>query len=381
MQKIARHLIYTHKLSESFYVANMSVLRKKIFNWEEQLPNVRPFYAVKCNPDKEIMKEMLKKGVGFDVASRREIDAALAAGANPGDDIIFANPVKRRDDLEYATGLGVVTTTFDSIHELQKIEKNAHTPRVKALLRLRINNPTARIQLGTKYGVGWDEYKEIIDKAKGKEVGVDIAGVSFHVGSASQDPFVFREALVFSKIVIDYARQAGFNMRILDIGGGFTGAGFNDCARILREDLVNFPDMQVIAEPGRYFAEDVFTFFTPVIGQRERRGKREYWIGDGLYGSLNCVLYDEQIPEFKVLRNPLLQEDCKLGYDVPSIIQGATCDSRDTLEKTVMLPRLRDEDFLMIPRFGAYTLAGACDFNGISMTNPRIFYLDGHELT
>ena len=92
------------------------------------------------------------------------------------------------------------------------------------------------------------------------------------------------------------------------------------------------------------------------------------------------MLYDEQIPEFKVLRNPLLQEDCKLGYDVPSIIQGATCDSRDTLEKTVMLPRLRDEDFLMIPRFGAYTLAGACDFNGINMTNPRIFYLDGHEL-
>jgi len=375
MQKIARHLIYTQKLSESFYVANMSVLRQKILNWQEKLPNVRPFYAVKCNRDKEMMKEMAQRGVGFDVASKLEIEAALEAGATAGQDVIFANPVKRKDDLEYAASVGVSMTTFDSISELQKIER---TTNMQALLRLRINNPAARIQLGTKYGVGWNEYKAVVDKAK--TIGVDVAGVSFHVGSASTDPYVFREALVFSKVVIDYARQAGFDMRVIDIGGGFTGTGFDSCAKVIREDLTNFRDVQVIAEPGRYFAEDVFTFFTPIIGQRERMGKMEYWIGDGLYGSLNCVLYDEQIPEFHALRNPLLSEDYHQGHDVSSIIQGATCDSKDTIGQTVMLPRLRDEDFLMLPRFGAYTLAGACDFNGINMANPRIFYLEGHEL-
>lgn len=43
--------------------------------------------------------------------------------------------------------------------------------------------------------------------------------------------------------------------------------------------------------------------------------------------------------------------------------------------KDIMLPELRNGDWLMFPNAGAYTVAGACDFNGINMTRPKTFYV------
>ena len=54
---------------------------------------------------------------------------------------------------------------------------------------------------------------------------------------------------------------------------------------------------------------------------------------------------------------------------------GPTCDSMDCVFKDVMLPQLRVGDWLLFPHFGAYTLAGATNFNGIQNANPRIFYV------
>lgn len=43
--------------------------------------------------------------------------------------------------------------------------------------------------------------------------------------------------------------------------------------------------------------------------------------------------------------------------------------------KDVPLPQLRNGDWLMFPNSGAYTVAGACDFNGIEFTTPNKFYV------
>jgi ornithine decarboxylase len=247
---------------------------------------------------------------------------------------------------------------------------------MKCLIRLRIDNPSARVQLGTKYGVAFDEYAYLIDQ--GKKLNLDIVGTSFHVGSASKDPYIFNDAVEYSRQVFDYAKSKGYLMDILDVGGGFTKETFRDSAKVLTKAIkTQFKDTQVkvIAEPGRYFAEEVFTFFTPVIGKRKRNDKLEYWIADGLYGSFNCILYDDQLPNFSIVKQANNNTDNNTDnntYD--SIIYGTTCDSRDTLG-SYKLPSLEVGDFLMIENFGAYTLAGANDFNGINMMNPKILYI------
>ena len=37
--------------------------------WTSALPGVQPFYAVKCNPDRAIIKTLAALGAGFDCAS------------------------------------------------------------------------------------------------------------------------------------------------------------------------------------------------------------------------------------------------------------------------------------------------------------------------
>jgi ornithine decarboxylase len=106
--------------------------------------------------------------------------------------------------------------------------------------------------------------------------------------------------------IFDLGNGMGFSMQLLDIGGGFTGH-FDSCGNVMFGDIAttingalaaHFPPesgVQVIAEPGRYFAETAATLLTPVYGVRDRPDgsggiKKDYWITDGLYGSFNCIL-------------------------------------------------------------------------------------------
>lgn len=384
MHKIVNHLIRSHGIYEkAFYIANMSLLKEKIELWKTELPMVQPFYAVKCNPNERIVKTMIENSIGFDCASKSEMQSVLELGGNVNN-IIYAHPVKTVGHLNYAAEVGIKMTTFDSLSELEKIKRYAND--IKCIIRLKIDNPSARVQLGLKYGVARDEYKGLIDAAR--DMNLDVIGISYHVGSSSRDPKVFIEANDYSREVFHYMKSKGYRPSILDIGGGFTGESFIESATVLKKSFAeNFGDLigcelKIIAEPGRFFAEDIFTFFVPVIGHRKRNEKMEYWISDGLYGSFNCMLYDAQVPVFLTHRNPLLEQDNIEDQETPSpsIVYGQTCDSADKIGDEIMLPRLRNGDFLMIPRFGAYTVAGSCNFNGINMTRPMIFYVENGEL-
>lgn len=380
MLEIASTLVHKHLLTNSFYIASMNTLKNKIQQWRAELPMIDPFYAVKCNPDKEMIKTMINNKFGFDCASKKEIDTILGLGGTVNK-IIYAHPVKRVEDLIYASQKGIKYTTFDSLSELHKLHENA--PRMKCIIRLKVDNPTARVQLGLKYGAEKDEYQFLIDEAK--NLNIDIVGTSFHVGSFSKDPQVFSTAIDYSREVFDYARKKGFLPYLLDVGGGFTKETFKDCARVLRESIddkfgAEKDKMSIVAEPGRFFAEEVFEFFVPVIGQRKRKEKYEYWVNDGLYGSFNCIIYDGQEPTYEVFRNPLLPKYDDAGSPKSpeyhdSVLWANTCDSADCLSKSIELPYLRNGDFLRVKNFGAYTIAGSCDFNGINMTKPTVFYV------
>jgi ornithine decarboxylase len=99
-------------------------------------------------------------------------------------------------------------------------------------------------------------------------------------------------------------------------------------------------------------------------------------ITDGLYGSFNCILYDDQHPSFRVLRSPCLPPlaapaGAAAAETYPSAVWGPTCDSADCVFKDARLPELRVGDCLLFSNAGAYTVAGACDFNGINFCDPR----------
>lgn len=146
--------------------------------------------------------------------------------------------------------------------------------------------------------------------------------------------------------------------------------------------------VQVIAEPGRYFAESCCTFACMVFGMRSQKlldGEQgyDYWITDGLYGSMNSVMYDHAVLTTRPLVNGSLGDGVALSTEPESADQqlykstvfGPTCDGLDTVLSDYSLPKLRNGDWLVFPNMGAYTLSGASKFNGINSTDIKMCYV------
>ncbi|GLJ21409.1 hypothetical protein SUGI_0394170 [Cryptomeria japonica] len=357
--------------NEAFYVLDLGVVVDLWQKWQEALPGVRPFYAVKCNPEPVLLSSLATLGAGFDCASRAEIEAVLSLGVAP-DRIVYANPCKAETQLKYAAKVGVNLTTFDSKEEVEKI-RSSH-PSCEVLLRVKAQEDGgARCPLGAKYGALADEVGPLLQAAQ--RAGLIVAGVSFHVGSGAEHARAYTGAISTVKNVFETASSLGLpRLRIVNIGGGFTaGPRFTEASAAVRGAMNAYfsgesSGISVIAEPGRYFAESAFSLATNIIGKRVRGDLREYWINDGIYGSMNCLLYDHAV----ITALPLacmsrrLNPSCHGLPKYRSTVFGPTCDALDTVLTDHWLPELQVGDWLVFPNMGAYTAAAGSSFNGFS---------------
>ena len=57
---------------DGFYVVDLGTVITQMMKWRQHLPNVRPFYAMKCNPNPALLKMLSAMGAGFDCASAPE---------------------------------------------------------------------------------------------------------------------------------------------------------------------------------------------------------------------------------------------------------------------------------------------------------------------
>nr|DAD43174.1 TPA_asm: hypothetical protein HUJ06_001404 [Nelumbo nucifera] len=264
--------------------------------------------------------------------------------------------------------------TFDSLCELDKIRR-CH-PKSKLLLRLKPPKEDAQFPLGSKFGALKEEVIPLLRAAQ--ESSLDVIGVEFHVGSGARNPEPYRSAIAAAKQVFDTALTLGLpRMHVLDIGGGFKACTriFYDLVHTINGALRDFfsgeSDLTVIAEPGRFFAETSFTLATNIIGKRVRNDLREYWIDDGAFGSMNCILNSgETLPAPIVVKywnkhgDLTCNEEEVITY--PSTVFGPTCDASDTILRGCQLPELQVHDWLVFPNMGAYRASCGSNFNGFN---------------
>ncbi|OVA15981.1 Ornithine/DAP/Arg decarboxylase [Macleaya cordata] len=358
------------EVKDPFYVLDLGNVVSLMNKWNRSLPNVRPFYAVKCNPEPALLGTLALLGAGFDCASQTEIEAVLSLGVAP-DRIVYANPCKAESHIRYAANVGVNLTTFDSREEVEKIRK--WHPKCALLLRLKApDDGGARCPLGPKYGALPEEVTPLLQAAHAARLAVH--GVSFHVGSGATHSRAYRGAIASAKSVFDSAMRLGMpRMNVLNIGGGFTvGPQFDDAPVTIKSAIqAYFPNDQglmLISEPGRFFAETAFTLATNIIGKRVRGDLREYWINDGIYGSMNCLLYDHAT----ITATPLAcssnraNPTCRGMRTYMSTVFGPTCDALDTVLTGYKLPELQVNDWLVWPNMGAYTASAGSNFNGFN---------------
>jgi len=374
--------ILTEKLSdetlekeEAFYVVDLGAVLRKYQQWVTALPRVHPFYAVKCNPNPAIVRTLASLGVNFDCASKTEIQQILGGGTSASR-IIYANPTKMKSHILYAKSAGVDLMTFDNVFELDKIAECY--PESRLLLRIITDDSQSICKFSTKFGAPMDQIDTIL--AKAQALNLNVAGVSFHVGSGCMSVNSFIAAIRSAHRVFQRAPHFGFNFTTLDLGGGWPGTDddgirFNDIAAAIAPVLDNLfgPEIKIIAEPGRYFVSESHTLMINVFAKREMVDENNvkkflYYANDGVYQSFNCIFFDHVHP------TPLVFAPGSRTETYKCTIFGPTCDSMDCIAKDIMLPELEVGEWLYFKNMGAYTTAAASPFNGFK-SHPTTFYI------
>ncbi|CAR26580.1 hypothetical protein ZYGR_0H03980 [Zygosaccharomyces rouxii] len=373
----------------SFFVCDIGEVGRLHKNWFRELPRVQPYYAVKCNPDAKVLRKLADLGVNFDCASKSEIEKVLAMGVNP-ERIIYANPCKASSFIRYAAGAKVLKSTFDNVEELHKIKK--YHPDSQLLLRIATDDSTAQCRLSTKYGCEMEKVDTLLQCVK--DLGLNLVGVSFHVGSGASDFTSLYTAVKDSRTVFDRAQDFGLsNLKLLDVGGGFQLESFHDSSAVLRSALDEFfPQgcgIDIIAEPGRYFAATTFTLAANVIAKRKLSSNESMlYINDGVYGNMNCILFDHQEPTPRTLYhngefyyydfNSTSPRSFQKGFQYPQKVSiwGPTCDGLDCITKEYYIKHdLVPGDWIFFPSLGAYAASAATPFNGFEQ-NVDVLYID-----
>ena len=350
------------------FVIDHDVIRQNYRTFRRLLPRAQVYYAVKANSNQEIIKTLFNEGASFDVASYNEFVQVYEYIRHfeekdkdfyIWDKIIFSNTIKDKDTLSKIRRYKPLVT-YDNGDELKKIKQCCDAAGV--VLRLKVPDTGSVVELSSKFGAEPGEACGLIEQAF--DLGLVVEGLSFHVGSQCTNFDNYAAALEITSEVFHDSRRKGYNMNIVDIGGGYpvpydsNVPRFEELAEVINCECARlFPDdIEILAEPGRFMVATSAVLVSEIVGKARREGKVFYYINDGVYQSFSGVVFDHWIPNFQCVKG---------GKTEVCAVVGPTCDSFDKISLSVQLPgNLEIGDYLYTENIGAYSIACATRFNG-----------------
>jgi ornithine decarboxylase len=347
-------------------VFDLELLRAKYRALERGLATATIHYAVKANPAPEVVAAIAALGGHFDCASRGEIDLCLSLGVAP-DHIAFGNTIKRASDIAHAHAAGVGQFAADAEEELEKLAR--HAPGARVIIRMLVDASEGDWPLTRKFGCSRREAMRLMDR--GRALGLDVAGISFHPGSQMREPEMWAGALDAALALWEEAGAAGHALRILNIGGGFPAfygqpmpATEDYAATVMRMVRSRFgEEVAVMAEPGRGLVAEAGVIVAEVmLVARKDQDDLARWVylDIGKFSGLAETIDEAIRYQFETRHG-----DAATG---PCILAGPSCDSADVLyeKRPVQLPLgLEAGDKVRILCTGAYTTSYASvGFNG-----------------
>ena len=350
-------------------VVDHKALRENYQQFRKYLPRVQAYYAVKANSEPAIVETFYEAGASFDVASMAEFltvhELIKGLGAKQRQDfiwdrIIYANPIKAIETLTQLDPYKPLVT-YDNHDEVIKIARYA--PHSGLVLRLRVPNTGSMVELSSKFGALPGEAVDLIAFAHNNKL--EVEGLSFHVGRQCTNPKNYSQALHLAAGIFAEAKERGFNLKLLDIGGGFpahyddTVPPFRRLAKMINAELDRlFPEpIEILAEPGRFLVASAATAIAKIIGKAVRGGKLCYYLDDGVYHTYSGIIFDHAQYHLKSFRK---------GPTQICSVFGPTCDALDTISLTEQLPDMEIGEFVFAENIGAYSAASSTHFNGFA---------------
>jgi len=331
------------------------------------MPEAHIHYAVKANPHPKILKRLVQLGCRFDAASIGEIDLCIEAGADP-EHISFGNTVKRVQDIEDAYALGINLFAADSIEELQKIA--CYAPCSNIFIRVLMRSTEAEWPLSRKFGCSSSMVIPLMHEAV--SLGLNPVGLSFHVGSQTRHPHMWYDSLDSVAAIWHHAIEEGFDLSLLNIGGGFPAYYGVDITEpreygetVLEAVRERFGDVgYIMAEPGRGLVGSAGCIAAEtLLVSRKHDEDPVRWVYLNL-GRFHGLAETEE----EAIKYQFITPDCTSIATSPCIVAGPTCDSADILYETHQVHFPLDLTYgnrVIILNCGAYTSTySSIAFNG-----------------
>ena len=343
-----------------YCIRKKSILSASNF-FQKKFPG-KVLYAVKTNPNPEVIKTLIKSGIDqFDVASVEEIKSVRKFSQTAK--CSYMHTVKSRESIRDAYfKYGIKTFALDTKDELIKIIESTNNAKdLELFVRVAVSNEHAEIDLSKKFGALNSEAIGLfrLSKQYAKKT-----GLSFHVGSQCMHPISNAKGITEIGNII---KKTKINPNYINVGGGFPTIypdlipqsldNYFKEIKIALEKLKFEKKPEIICEPGRAIVAESGSTIVKVI----LRKKQKLYINDGTYGTLfdagvpNIVYPSRMIPIGRLVSKKL----------TPFDFYGPTCDSMDYMKGPFVLPNnIKENDYIELGQLGAYGLTFRTKFNG-----------------
>ncbi|XP_061115459.1 ornithine decarboxylase 1-like [Conger conger] len=252
--------------------------------------------------------------------NKYEMHLITSLGVDPSR-IIYANTIKQPSHLKYATAHGIQKMTFDN-------------EATRLVLRIAVDDTHSLFSMSKKFEAKLERCPALLKRAK--KLGLDVIGVSFHVGGFCMTPVAYTKAITNARNVFDLAAKIGYKMTLLDLGGGYPGFSLPNFRRLHAVNIIGKRvDIEKLADDGKEDGANSKTI--------------SYYVNDGIH---TLVIF------------PYAYRSKPGERFYPSTIYGQTCDGHDQIVEDYSLPEAHEGEWMLFHHMGAYTVSTMTDFNG-----------------
>ncbi len=331
--------------------------------------NLYIYYAVKANPNPDILKIIGNLYDGFDVASSGELKRVMSAGF-PAAMISYAGPGKTREELRCAIHEEIGCISVESQQEFEHIVQIASNLGKKASISLRINPDFDLSGSGMKMGGGPKQFGVDTEKAPDiiaamtDESCIKFKGI--HIFAGSQN--LYADSLLpgfenILKYAVSLQQQTGISFQWINLGGGFgipyfaheheldlefLGRGLTNLLEQY-SSLLGHPEF--VLELGRYLVGECGVYLTEVLYKKESRG-HVFLITDG--GMHHHLAASGNLGQSLARRPMPLTVVNRQNFSVEKVhVVGPLCTPLDTFG-FLEIPRAEAGDIIGVFQSGAY---------------------------
>jgi len=373
-------------------LANLAELRRA-FAGKTDL-EVRICYAMKANPNRQILRLLKTEGAWIDAVSPGEVKEALTAGFSPRK-ILFTGTSLSTEDFRQAFAVDGLTVNIDAFEQLE-IMKNVRDRWFKGrAIRISVRwnpgigrgfNPKVvtagdRSPDGTPIKFGVEEKKILVTFQKASDYGFKPIGLHQHLGSGWVKEDLAEVCQAAARMIgkASEMEERGFALEFLDFGGGF-GPRYSKsqklfpvdqyAAFICREIKKRRLKIRALAvEPGKYLLADAGVLLLTVGYLKESYGNLFACVNGGTFNTLpRPAIYLQAYHEIVPCSRLASKNKRRIT------VAGNLCETGDVFGKEIPMPVPKPGDVLAVLNTGAYARTMASNYNLRPIPKEVIIY-------